>query len=202
MRWLVIGAGGHAKVIIDSLTLDGVNDIHLLDDNLALKNKIIAGFKVKGTIAQWQDSQPDAVIVAIGNNQIRQQIVKTISIDDTHWQAVIHPRAIIAKSATIGVGTAVMAGAIINADSRVGEHCIINTGTTIDHDCVIGNYVHVAPGVNVAGGVTVGNGSLLGIGSTILPNNHIGNNTVIGAGAIVVSNIPDGVTALGIPATW
>ncbi len=96
----------------------------------------------------------------------------------------------------------IVAGAVVNVDSVLGDHVIVNTAATVDHDCVIGSYAHLAPGTNLAGGVAIGDGTLVGVGAAVIPLVSIGRWTTIGAGAVVTEDIPDDVTAKGIPARW
>lgn len=113
---------------------------------------------------------------------------------------VVHAAATVSPSAMVGAGTFVAAGAVLGADSRVGRAAIVNTGTLVDHHCVIGDNVHVAPGATLSGGVTVGANTLIGVGTTVIQGVTIGSGVVVGAGAVVVSDLPDGVTAVGVPA--
>lgn len=200
---LVIGAGGHGKVVADAVLVSGMRLIGFLDDDQVRIGQSVLGYSVLGASDRWVDFEPAGLIMGIGSNPIRQQLQERIAVvASADWVKVVHPRAIIASSAQIGRGTFIAAGAVINPDTVVGQHTIINTGATVDHDCIIGDYVHIAPGAHLAGGVWVGDSALIGIGSVVLPGCRIGKNTVIGAGAVVVKDIPEGVVAKGIPARW
>lgn len=200
---LIIGAGGHGKVVADALLERGIPLIGFVDDNPNMIGQKILGFPVLGAIDHWLEFDAEGLVIAIGNNHIRHNIQQKLeAMSHPNWIKVIHPKAVVAESAKLGVGTVIMAGAIINPDAVIGQHTIINTGATIDHDCVIGDYVHIAPGVHLAGNVCIGNSTLIGIGSNVIPGCHIGSDTVVGAGTLIIQNIPAGVTAKGIPARW
>ncbi|QPC83282.1 acetyltransferase [Phototrophicus methaneseepsis] len=203
-RYLIIGAGGHGKVIADILLAQGKRPLGFLDDNLAMVGQTIYGLPVLGKIDTWADMDPTGLIVGIGDNTIRRAIVQRIhqQVKSPPWYTAIHPTAIISRSVQIGVGTVIVAGAIINADVHLGNHVIINTAATIDHDCIIQDYVHIAPGAHLAGNVQVADNVLMGVGCSVIPGCKIGANTKIGAGAAVVSDVPPGVVAKGVPARW
>jgi sugar O-acyltransferase (sialic acid O-acetyltransferase NeuD family) len=194
---VVVGAGGHAKVILSAAMECGLRISFIIDDDEAKWGKEIFGIKVKGPISAYKNSNYSA-IVAIGDNETRKKMVDNLI--HFEWITIIHPHAYVHKSAIIGKGTVIFAGAVIQPDVIIGTHCIINTGSTVDHDCRIGNFVHVAPGVNIAGGVTIGEGSFLGIGSKVIFGKRIGEWTVVGAGSVVAQDIPSKVLSLGVPA--
>lgn len=198
---LIIGAGGHGKVVADILLRQSIPVLGFLDDDPTIWGTSRLGLPVLGAINAFLDYSPGGLVMGIGSNALRQKIVQRLgSVAQELWHSAIHPKAILAPSAKIGRGAVIAAGAIVNPDAYVGEHVIINTGATVDHDCHIGDFVHIAPGVHLAGGVHVGEGSLVGIGSTVIPNCNIGQWTTIGAGAVVVSDIPSHVLAVGVPA--
>ncbi|MBZ0319453.1 MAG: acetyltransferase [Anaerolineae bacterium] len=200
---LIIGAGGHGKIIADLMLSQGMKLIGFLDDNQSLIGQRIFELPVLGKSSEWEKFEPDGIVLAIGDNSIRSKILQKLTSNVMlPWITVVHPKAIVASSVKLGIGTTVMAGAIINCDAVLGDHTIINTGATVDHDCVIGDFVHIAPGVNLAGGVRVNNGAFLGIGSCVIPNCTIGENSVIGAGAVVIRDIPSNAVAKGVPARW
>ena len=152
--------------------------------------------------ALWRDRAFDIACVAIGDNWVRAQAVHRItgSCPGIPFATLIHPRAVIAESATLGDGTVVMAGAIVNPAVVVGSHAILNTNSSVDHDCRVGDFASVAPGAALGGNVNLGYCAYVGIGAAINHGITIGDHTVIGAGAAVVRNLDDRVLAMGVPA--
>jgi sugar O-acyltransferase (sialic acid O-acetyltransferase NeuD family) len=195
---VVVGAGGHAKVVISTLQAAGYTVTAAFDDDPAKRGQLLLGVPVKGATSELPDTYDVEAIVAIGSNPLRQQMA--LRFGQAVWVTVVHPAAYVHPSVKIGPGTVVFAGAVIQPGSVVGAHVIVNTGATIDHDCVVGEYVHLAPGVRLAGDVEVGQGAFVGIGSVVVPGIRIGEWATVGAGGVVVSDLPDGVTAVGIPA--
>lgn len=187
------GASGHCKVIIDSIE-NSNNAIHLIvDDNPSIKS--ILGKPVSASTAV-DSSKISNVILSIGNNKIRKILSKQLQ---TNFSKAIHPSAIISNFATVDDGTVIMAGAIINPDTRIGKHCIINTGAIIEHDCSIADFVHISPNASLAGGVSVDEGSHIGIGSVIIQGIKIGKWAIIGAGAVIIKDVPDNAVVVGNP---
>lgn len=200
---LVIGAGGHAKVVADILLCQGLQLQGFLDDDPRSWGTTRLGLPVLGGISTYVDYAPGGLAMAIGDNAARERIVTQMGqAVQSLWRNALHPRATIAASARLGRGVVVAAGAVLNPDSVLGDFAILNTGATVDHDCNIGEYAHLAPGTHLSGGVNIGRGTLVGVGATIAPGCSVGEWAVIGAGAVVVSNIPDRVTAIGVPARW
>lgn len=194
---VIIGAGGHAKVVIATALDCGYKIIFVLDDDPLKWGKKIMGFEIKGPIIAYDGYDYNAVL-AIGDNKIRKKLAE--KLNKCKWIKLIHPQTYIHPSCSIGKGTVVFAGSILQPDVSLGEHCIVNTGATVDHDCIIEDFVHIAPGVNIAGGVFIGEGSFLGIGSKVIGNKKIGQWSIVGAGGIVTENIPSYVAVKGIPA--
>tara|TARA_R110001606_G_scaffold195473_2_gene343129 strand:+ start:12052 stop:12678 length:627 start_codon:yes stop_codon:yes gene_type:complete len=199
----IVGASGHGKVIADIAELLGFT-VKFYDDAYPSKTNI-EHWPIYGTGADLialntTNATPIDVVVAIGNNEIRQQKIKLLQQNNFNLVMLIHPTAIISQYATIAKGTVVFAGAIINAFAKVGVGCIINTSAVVEHDCTIGDFTHICPNVALAGGVVVGSKSWVGIGSQVKQLVSIGDNCLIGAGSTVVKNIPDNVTAFGSPA--
>jgi len=198
---VVIGASGHAKVVIDIVEREGRYAIsHLLDDNQALHGKTFFGYRVAGAAADIGGSEKPLAIVAIGDNGVRQRIASALRDSGIELARAVHPQAQIGRGATVGAGTVVMAGAVVNSDTVVGENVIINTGATIDHDCVIGDGAHIAPGAHLCGGVRVGSGTFVGAGTVIIPGVRVGANAVIGAGSTLLKDVSENARAAGSPA--
>ena len=195
-RLIIVGAGGHGKSIANSAYQNGYTEICFIDD--ATKGECM-GLPIIGTsddIESLNDGKTDFVI-GIGNNKTRKKVSEKY---DVNWVTIIHPSAQIAVHVSIGKGTVVMAGAVVNACSVVGEHCIVNTNSVVEHDNVVGNYVHISPNVALGGTVHIGENTHIGIGASVSNNIDICNDCMIGAGAVVVRNISDSGTYMGVPA--
>jgi len=193
----VIGAGGHAKVVLRALQDSGVEEAMLFDDAPERQGTTLLGMPVVGPVEHILDYPPRPTVIAIGDNSARRRIADSYALS---WITVIHPRALLDSTVRVGEGTMVLANAIVQVDSRIGRHVIINHAATVDHDCTIEDFVHLAPGVHLAGNVTVRKGVLMGIGAVALPGVEIGEETIVGAGAVVTHDLPARVVAVGVPA--
>lgn len=198
MDAIVIGAGGHGKVVVSLLLSLGFSVTMILDDDRDRWGKTVLSVPVEGPTAILSDLDVHAAIVAIGDNMTRLKVAARLR--DTPWLSAVHPHSWVHPSVAIGPGSVIFAGSIVQPDAEIGRHCIINTGVTVDHDCRIGNGAHLAPGCHLAGGVAVGEGSFLGVGVSVIPDISIGKGTIVGAGASVVSDLPDNIVAVGVPA--
>ncbi len=190
---VVIGAGGHAKVLISTLIACGSPIAAVCDDDDREWGRDVQGTRV----SRLEPDRGGRAVIGIGDNARRMEIARTM---DFEWEIVVHPSACVHASATLGPGTVVFAGAVVQPDVVIGEHVIVNTGATIDHDCIVGDYAHIAPGVHLAGSVEVGEGALLGIGSAVIPGVKIGRWSTLGAGGVAIRDIADGIVAVGVPA--
>ncbi len=203
-KLVVFGAGGHAKVVIDTIERQGNHEIAgLLDDNIQRKGERFFGYPVLGTRAELPaliSAQLCHALVAIGDNAGRAAVAAYLDQLGWRFASAIHPRASIGRGVNIGPGSVVMAGCVVNADAYLGRHVIVNTGATVDHDCRIEDAVHIAPGCHLCGGVRVGLGSLLGAGTTVTPGVRIGRRVIVGAGATVIRDVADGTKVSGSPA--
>jgi sugar O-acyltransferase (sialic acid O-acetyltransferase NeuD family) len=198
---VIVGASGHAKVVIDIVEREGRCLIaHLLDDNRALHGKTFFGYRVAGSAADISVGGKPLALVAIGDNGARQRIAGALRERGIEFARAIHPQAQIGRGAVIGAGTVVMAGAVVNSDATIGENVIINTGATVDHDCVVGDGVHLAPGAHLCGGVRVGAGAFIGAGTVVVPGIRVGANAIVGAGSTLLEDVPENVRAAGSPA--
>lgn len=201
-RLFIIGAGGHGKVVADAALCQGSwGEILFIDDRHPSLSSVM-NFEVVGqinNINQFSDEDSE-VIVAIGDNQIRQRLQEYALNQGFSIATVIHPRAVIAHSAKIEAGSVVFAGAVINAEANVGKGVIINTGAIIEHDCVVGNWTHICPKVGCAGGVQVGAHVWIGIGANVIQNVKIGDYAKIGAGSVVLKAVDNHQQVVGVPA--
>lgn len=192
---IIIGAGGHGKVIAGIVKKSGDNVVGFLDDNENVKS--VLGICVLGNVCDCIKYKDKYFIIAIGNNEKRKKIAESY---DLKYYTAIHPAACIAEDAQIGEGTCVMAYAVVNASTKVGKQCIINTGSVIEHDCVLGDYVHISPNSTVMGTVSIGSSTHIGGGAAVINNIKICPDCIIGSGAVVVKNIEEAGTYIGIPA--
>jgi sugar O-acyltransferase (sialic acid O-acetyltransferase NeuD family) len=205
-KLLIYGAGGHAKVIVDILHQCRDFEIAgLIDDNPEKVGEKLLGEEVIGTfsdLVRLSSEDMGLTLLAIGDNRTRFYVWRKLEEAGIKCKYVtaIHPSAILGGEVTLGEGTVVMAGTIINACSNVGRHSIVNTGSSVDHDCRIGDFVHIAPGAVLCGGVSLGELSLVGVGAKVLPGVNIGREVVVGAGAVVTRDVPDSVCVVGVPA--
>ncbi len=200
-KLIIIGAGGHAKVIIDILRTSSDYSIEgLVDPQHSGKN--ILGVPVIGDDSQLEKIYEEGTrtaFVAVGDNQKRGQISDYVNKIGYTLANAVSRHSYVSSTVTLGKGIAIMPGAVVHPDSKIGDNAIINTGSTIDHDCVISKNVHIAPGCTIAGNVKIGEGSLIGIGTKIIPDISVGSSTIIGAGSVIIANIPSGCTAFGVP---
>jgi sugar O-acyltransferase (sialic acid O-acetyltransferase NeuD family) len=195
VRLLVIGAGGHAKVVIDAARG--------------------AGFEIAGVLGRPGDADEvlgipvahdrgridtDAFIVAIGENAARAATFVACLEAGLTPATVIHPSAQVADDIQIGRGTFVAPGAIVNIHARIGENVILNTGCAVDHDVVVGDHAHVGPTVGLCGGAHIGEGALLGVGASVIPRGRVGEWAIVGAGAVVTNPVPPHAVWGGVPA--
>lgn len=189
---VLYGASGHCKVIIDILECNEQTISCIIDD---APKKNILGFPVLHS-KDYCFSGDEKIILSIGNNKVRKKLAQKLKV---HFVKAIHPKSIISNHSSIGEGTVIMAGAVVNPQVVIGGHCIINTGAVIEHDCKIDDYAHISPNASLAGGVEVGEGSQVGIGASVIQGVKIGKWAVIGAGAVVIRDVPDFAVVVGNP---
>ena len=197
MGLVVVGSGGHAKVVIATARAAGLEVTAIVDDDPACWGQRVLGVEVAGPTLAVLDDAGQTAVLAIGSNRARQQLAAAARC---RFATVVHPAAVIDATVRLGAGTVVFAGAVIQPDAALGAHVIVNTGASIDHDCAIGDFVHIAPGVRLAGDVSLGDGVFLGIGAVAVPGVRIGAWTTVGAGAAVVGDLAADLVAAGVPA--
>lgn len=203
---LVLGAGGHAKVLIEILKkTEGIKLLGLLVNELVENTpQQVLEVPILGTENKLNRTPKTTLLVnGIGSTQNmekRTNLFEKYKELGYSFLTVIHPSAVIGSGVLLGEGTQVMAGSVIQTGSVLGSNCIVNTGAIVDHDCEIGSHVHLSPGVTLSGGVKIGNGVHVGTGATIIQYLTIGERSTIGAGAVVTKNIAQGVLAMGVPA--
>jgi sugar O-acyltransferase (sialic acid O-acetyltransferase NeuD family) len=194
---IIVGAGGHAKVVIATARAAGFEVAAIVDDARSRWGERLLGVAVSGPTEPVLQDPSAQVVLAIGDNATRRRLASGARC---RFVSVVHPQAVVHETVRLGNGSVVFAGAVIQPDAVIGAHAIVNTGASIDHDCVLGESVHVAPGSRLAGDVTLGDEVFVGIGAVVIPGIAVGARTIIGAGAAVVSDLPAGVVAVGVPA--
>jgi len=203
MRVIIIGAGGHGKVVLDTLLKGDQKVSGFLDDDKDKQNINIHDVRVLGVLSdidKFAEQLPMGMFVAIGDNFQRKKVfLKLKELGFTLIKA-ISPQSYVFDKNKIGEGTLVMPEAAVNIDAEVGENCIINTGAVIEHDCKIGDHSHIASLACLAGGVIVGEEAFIGSGAVILPKIKIGRGAVVGAGAVVLEDVPEYSVVVGNPA--
>lgn len=197
-KLVIIGAGGHGKVVADIACRLGYRDIVFLDDSS--REEACGEFPVVGTCAHAACYADADFVVAIGSGAVRRALHSRLEALGCRLVTLVHPAATVAGHVTLGPGTVVMAGAVINPYAQIGEGCIVNTCASVDHDCVIGSFSHVAVGAHIAGAVTLGENTWVGAGAVIRNHVQIAGDSVIGVGAAVVKNITEPGTYIGVPA--
>ena len=202
---IVIGAGGHAKVVIHTLLRTGCAVEGAVDKDETLWNSSISGVKVLGGNEALSDYSPDGTDVAVGIGHMgginnRRSIFEQFKSDGYRLVSVVDPSAIVAPDLEIEEGVQILAGSIVQPGTRIGCNTIINTGASIDHDCDVGAHAHIAPGAVLCGNVQLGNDTFVGAGATIVHSVSVGSKSIVAAGAVVTSDVPDGVCVGGVPA--
>jgi UDP-perosamine 4-acetyltransferase len=224
---ILLGGGGHAKVVADAAIAQGHRLDGFLDDRADAALTALE-YRHLGALNDWRRFAGRPMFIALGDNALRRRL-----IDDIHplapgsaggWLSgsesvgswfgrhppaepgahglaiIVHPSAVVSPSALIDHGVFIAPGAIVNAGAHVGRGAIVNSGAIVEHDCRIGECAHIAPGAILGGNVTVGPAALIGLGARVLPGVTIGQGAVVGAGAVVIENVSDGATVRGVPA--
>jgi UDP-perosamine 4-acetyltransferase len=203
MDVLIVGAGGHGKVVLDILRAAGVHTpVGFIDADTSLAGSTIGGLSVFGPPNQLPKlaKKVKAAIIAIGDNRTRMSYAQILIDHGFELINALHPTASVSGSARLGCNVVIAAGAIVCAEATVGDSTIINTAAVVDHECEIGVAAHVCPTVALAGRVRIGEGAFIGLGSKVIPCISIGEHAVVGAGAVVIRDIPSYATAVGVPA--
>jgi sugar O-acyltransferase (sialic acid O-acetyltransferase NeuD family) len=200
---IVVGGGGHAKVLVSALLLQNrsflgfvdpkpslpplLGIVHLGDDDLVLLHSPNHVRLVNG-------------VGSTGSTVLRRAIYERFRKKQYIFETVIHPSAFMAPELHIEDGVQVMAGVVVQPGSHLGANVIINTGARVDHDCSIAAHAHIAPGATLSGYVHIGEGTHIGTGACIIEGVNVGAGSIVGAGAVVLNDVPPGVTVVGVPA--
>jgi sugar O-acyltransferase (sialic acid O-acetyltransferase NeuD family) len=202
---IILGAGGHAKVLIDTLRFQSVEILGIVEADSNRKGQFLMGVPILGTDDDVENfsSHRIRLVNGIGSTRvgsIRREIFESFKDKGYQFQNVIHPSAIIASDVELLEGVQVMAGAVIQTGCKVGANSIINTRASVDHDCLIGKHVHIATGATISGGVMIGVESHVGSSAVIIQGLQVGSRCLVAAGAVVIRHVPDGVSIAGVPA--
>lgn len=202
---IVIGGGGHAKVVISILrklneySMRGYTDPRGRCDLLGIPF-LGSDEEVRHSLSDSLSTNLVIAVGQVGTGRARCEIWHRLSSPSVGFPAIISPDAIVNEDVTMFGGSVVMDGAIINAGASVGFGCIVNTHATIEHDVILGDWVHVAPGATISGGVAVGGYSMIGAGAIIIEGRTVAADTIIGAGATVVRDLTEPGVYVGTPA--
>jgi UDP-perosamine 4-acetyltransferase len=204
MDVVILGAGGHGKVVLDILRAAEQHRISgFLDADAALADTTVSGVKVLGHVnllLKLRQQKIRGAVVAIGDNRVRQSYARLVFEAGMELLNAIHPTASISRSAKVGKNVVIAAGAVICAEASLADSVIANTSCVIDHECEIGESSHICPGVVLGGRVRIGSGAMVGLGARVLPCLSVGDHAIVGAGATVIRDVPAGATVVGVPA--
>jgi sugar O-acyltransferase (sialic acid O-acetyltransferase NeuD family) len=202
-RLVIVGAGGHGRVVHEICSSLGLVVYGFVDSGIKCGDVVMKGIYNLGNENLLTDDSfisEFGFVVAISDQSSRRRLCTTILNHNGSLATLIHPSCIVSGSCTVGVGTVMVAGSIVNADTMIGRFCIVNTGATIDHDCRLLDGVQISPGVHLAGGVRCEDDSFIGIGAAVVPGVSVGARTIVGAGSVVLHDLPADVVAFGTPA--
>lgn len=203
---VIIGGGGHAKVIIDLINVCGSYEIAGIVDAQLDIGVFVSGVAVLGDDRILSELYEDGLrnaCIAVGSvkdNSKRRALYEKVKNAGFLAPVLIHPSAVISGKSHVREGAQIMAGAIVQTDSSIGENTIVNTGAIVEHDCIIGDHVHICPGAVISGGCKIGEGSFVGAGATVMQGIKIGSNSIVSAGAVAINDVPDNVRVIGVPA--
>lgn len=199
---ILLGAGGHANVLLEILQLRSIKVIGVTTPDVDMSTVDVPVIGADDAIYNYEPEQIALVngIGSVSSTQKREEVFQIFKKAGYSFLNVIHPSAIISPNANIGEGVQIMASSIVQPKTIVGLNTIINTGAIVEHHCHIGNHVHIAPGATLSGNVEIGDGAHIGTGANIIQNVVIGERTLIGAGALVNRDVSPRVKAYGIPA--
>lgn len=205
--YIIVGAGGHARVLADALLIMGANVKGFTDNNPARHGATLCGLPVLGgdDVLQSIDRKTTWLVNGLGctdnhKPSIRWSVQKALMAEGWRFASVIHPSACISPFALLGLGVQIMAGSVVHAAARIGDGVILNTCSIVEHDAIIGDWSHLAPGATVCGQVQLGEFSLIGAGAVIRQGVSLGSRCLVGAGAAVIHDSSGDVVLVGVPA--
>lgn len=195
---VILGAGGHGKVVADILLAAERRVLGFLDSNKP-PGTVVLGLPVLGD-DDWLTHNPAEVALGIGDNAIRERLALRLVERGTTLTTAIHPRAVVAPSAHVADGVVIAALAVVNPNAALDRGVIVNTGAIVEHDCAVGAFAHLATNATTGGACQIGRLALLGSGATMLPGRRIGDGAIVGSGSVVSRDIVDRAIARGVPA--
>jgi sugar O-acyltransferase (sialic acid O-acetyltransferase NeuD family) len=206
-RLVILGAGGHARVVLDSLgKASGFVPHAVVDSNRLLWGSDLDGVPIRGGDELLPELIKEGVthfvigVGSIGNAGPRRRLFEIGVSSGLCPTSVMHPTAAYSTKAKIGAGALLLSRSVVNAGAILGKNVIVNTGAIVEHDCVLGDYVHIGPGATLGGGIHVGDGTHIGLGASVRQQIKIGPNSIVGVGAVVVDDVPRDVVVVGVPA--
>lgn len=203
---LLVGAGGHARVLVEVLrALGRPAPLGALDADPALAGRRVADVPILGDESVLAAHPPDTVrllnaVGSVRSMETRRTVFERLKARGYTFETLVHPAAVLASDVRLGEGVQVMAGAILQVGVTVGANAIVNTGAILDHDGVLGAHCHLATGARAAGNVTIAEASHIGAGATLIQGLRIGPNATVGAGAVVLRDVAPGLVVAGVPA--
>lgn len=202
---IVLGSGGHAKVLIETLLASSTMIAGIADPAPSTVGQLVLGVPVIGNDDIVREFPPEEIRLVNGIGSVglpvrRQELFERFKALGYRFATIVHPSAVVASDVELSEGAQIMAGAVIQPGSRIGSNVIVNTRASVDHDCIIGDHVHIAPGATLSGDIVVGDSCHIGTGATVIQGIRIGPGSVIGAGTLVLKNVPPFVTVVGVPA--
>ena len=205
MKCVIVGAGGHGRVVLDIVLNAAQHEVlGFIDSNPQLAGRRMDGRRVLGEFEALPQLRRElgieGAVVAIGDNGVRRDFADRIEAAGLELINAIHPSANLARNVTLGRNVVIAAGALVCAHCQIGDSVILNTGCIIDHESMIGTATHICPGARLAGRVTVESGAFVGIGATVIQNIRIGYEATVAAGAVVIADVPPLTTVVGVPA--
>ncbi|HIE96568.1 MAG TPA: acetyltransferase [Planctomycetes bacterium] len=207
-RIVIIGAGGHARVLIEAIAADTSATVSaVVDDDASTWGTSLSGIPIVGSDdhlkSLYDTTECDSFVVAIGginSFSLRRRLYNDAQAIGLRPYTVRHSSCECSPSAVLADGCQFLARAVVNAGAEIGENVIINTAAVVEHDCIIGSHAHIAPQACLAGGVRVGDESHIGLGAVVNENLSVGARALVGAGAVVVTDVPDDTVVVGVPA--
>jgi UDP-perosamine 4-acetyltransferase len=196
-----VGAGGHAKSVLEAIRSAGVYEVvALVDDDPALAGSALLGVPIAGELTGHDAVHAFLGVGGIGDSGPRRRVCERLLAEGFELPPIVHATAAVSPWAAVGRGAQILAAAVVNADATLGDGVLINTGAVVEHDCEVGDYAHVAPNATLGGGATVGADAHVGMGAVVIEGRRVGASAFVAAGAVVVADVPGGARVGGVPA--